>query len=207
ENHYYDKLNSKVELSLLKYLHKNGKVRHLLLELGSARGYVVNEYINGDSSYKELLSSETGYTYTKFFDRLKKYNMSLPENERITVHGVDIERFPNEPLLLLSKIIPDSLYNLPDDIGLSLESIRLYANYLKNYKSRYKYYDYDYEDEDEEDEKKSSKNSFVPIEYFRQSGYYQIKYLDTLIREYGEKKERFKSSLGESFPLFDQLMG
>ncbi|MFM6984948.1 MAG: hypothetical protein ACKOXF_12495 [Chitinophagaceae bacterium] len=51
ENHNYWSENNLIELKMIKHLHKTRGVRNLVIELGYARGYLLDRYINDDSTY------------------------------------------------------------------------------------------------------------------------------------------------------------
>lgn len=109
ENHTFAGFNSRIELKMLRYLNEKQGFRNLIIELGSARAYYMNRYIStGDSMAKKCLEATTGKKYMDMLKRLKKWNMSLPDSMRITVHGIDVERFNDLPMLRLAELLPDS---------------------------------------------------------------------------------------------------
>lgn len=154
EDHRYAKANVNLELSLMKFLHQNGDFRNLILELGYSRGYLVDRYINNleDSTLEDVLGYRTLDVFNNYFEDLRTYNLSLPPERRIHVHGIDVERFPVESVILLNYLMPaDSVANLPENIAILMESIRVFTNYKKslyedkeiNYDEEY-YYSDDY---------------------------------------------------------------
>lgn len=156
ENHMYVRINVNVELQLLKYFYKTQGVRHLIIELGSARADFSNQYISGDTSVKEYLEATTSRDYMKFYDRLQKWNLTLPAEERITIHGIDVERFCDLPVLQIANYFQDTL--VPSSINIAVKSILYMAQKFINQS-----YDY-YQRRDVSNEKS---------EYYYQFGYNQ----------------------------------
>lgn len=90
--------NTEVKLAFLKYLHEQHGVRFLIEEMGYGSGMQINKFLQtGDKTlltdfYTAVVGRQgaTQESY-EFYLRLGEYNLSLPEEERITVLGVDIQ--------------------------------------------------------------------------------------------------------------------
>jgi hypothetical protein len=98
-------VNLQVEWAFLTYLHRQAGVRNLLLESSYSFGLLVNHYLaTGDERLldKILLDLPICPEEQKaFYLRLKAFNDSLPEADRIKVTGIDLE---HEPLLALQAL-------------------------------------------------------------------------------------------------------
>jgi hypothetical protein len=192
ENHYYTSQNTNIQLKMLKYLNKKGGVRNLILELGYSRGYMLNKYINDDSSYYDLMKYTTSAYFLEMYKALRALNQGLDSGDRITVHGVDVERFADDGPILLAKLLPGGK-TVPASIGFSVDVIRSYGAYsMKRYKSLANF---------SEEEKKNESNVYYP----QDQGFYDGKTIDSMISDYLSNKAAFQLYLGEGFPLFDRV--
>jgi hypothetical protein len=185
ENHLYSEVNANLEFQMLKYLNQSAGVKNLLLELGYARGYILDKYINEDSTYFDLLSNVTSYTYNAFFKELRKYNLSLPDSMRIHVQGVDIERFPKESFVLLADLLPPDSLDVPKEIDFLVEVFRVYGNYSK--KANVEFYNY---------------YSFLPPENY----FLENRTLDSLVLQFESHRNYFETYLGANFELYSFVM-
>lgn len=90
--------NTELKLAFLKYLHEQYGVRFLIEEMGYGSGMQINKFLQtGDKTpltdfYTAVVGRQgaTQESY-EFYLRLGEYNLSLPEAERITVLGADIQ--------------------------------------------------------------------------------------------------------------------
>jgi hypothetical protein len=191
ENHYYTSENNNIKLKMLKYLNKKAGVRNLILELGYSRGFMLDKYINNDSSYYELMRYTTSIYYLEMYKELRKLNQSLDSGNRITVHGIDVERFADDGPILLAKLLPVKK-EVPASISFSVEVIRSYGAYsMKKYKSV----------TDDADEK----SSLNIDDYYTQSGFFDAKTIDTMIADYERSKAVYMEYLGADFAVFDKV--
>lgn len=102
-----------LRLALIKYLNQKFDVKYLLTEIGYSSSCYINQYLeSGDESklkivYLYLAGTES---FSKedynFWVDLRKYNLTVPENKRIKVIGIDIEHQTNSALKYLIDIIP-----------------------------------------------------------------------------------------------------
>jgi len=190
ENHTYADENTNIKLKMLKYLNKKAGVRNLLLELGYSRGYMLDKYINDDSSYYDLMKYTTSTYYLEMYKALRNFNQSLSPEDRVTVHGIDVERFADDGPILLAKLIP-SHKTIPASIDFSVEVIKSYGAYsMKKYQSLLM--------SDIDDE------SIIEGIYSGR-GFYDAKTIDTMIADYQVNKQVFKEYLGDDFALFDKV--
>ena len=94
ENHLEVGFNSVLEYSLMRLLYERAGYRHYILELSPARAYYLERYVvQGDKYAEKLIKGISSVEYFKFFKKLRDWNQTLPENDRIHIHGADVERF------------------------------------------------------------------------------------------------------------------
>ncbi|HEY1046817.1 MAG TPA: hypothetical protein VGF79_10280 [Bacteroidia bacterium] len=194
EDHRFASKNVKLELQMLKYLNEKADFKNLILELGYSRGYVLDQYVNNDSTYLDVLGSQTSYIYTKFCKDLRTFNLSLPIEKRIRVHGVDIERFPKEAALLMAHLLPADSVEVPVDIALLCESLRMYSKYVN---SVYGGYDSDRNDRTDE----MDGNIYYPYALYNH-GYNNRAFIDSLVNGVEQFKSSFQAYLGQNFDVF-----
>jgi hypothetical protein len=129
ENHTYVTFNSQMELKMLRYLNQKTGLRDFVIELGGARAHFLNRYISGaDTMAEKYLKATTSPRYMDLFKRLKKFNMELPDSLRITVHGIDVERFNDLPVMRLSELLPDSA--VPSALFTAVDAIEMASAHL-----------------------------------------------------------------------------
>lgn len=197
ENHNYRYTNSKNQIKLFKFLNNTYGVNTLILEFGYSNGWIVNKYINSekDSNLLELLENYTYKEYSDFYTNLRTYNLSLPDSMKLTVLGVDVERFYNLNAKILSMLLPSTTPH--DSILISVESLRSLGSFLDKYQSNLISQSKE-SMEDTEDEFKFS--MFTPESYYISSTLYDI------VEDYDKHIELFKSYLGENFESFNTLI-
>lgn len=106
ENHTYSEFNCRFELRFLKYLHQTQGVKHFLFEQSPAVGYIIDKIVvDGKKSFQNYLSDMFYSPYYGLVKGLKRYNDSLPDAEKIHVHGIDAERFPYFSIYALNAIV------------------------------------------------------------------------------------------------------
>jgi hypothetical protein len=186
ENHQYVKSNNKIKMELLQFLHNQYGFNNLIIELGYSRGYMLNQYINNDSTFYELLASNTDKEYLEFYKKLRKLNLSFPENKRIQVHGIDVERFPEDGFILMKKIL-EPYQNIPDSLVFMIENIKAYSTYFMSRKS--------IETSEDDDERYQ----------YNYTSFYNSKTIDTLLNEYRQNRTLFQNYLKNDFELFDKV--
>ncbi|MFI5205014.1 MAG: erythromycin esterase family protein [Flavobacteriales bacterium] len=137
ENHQFRASNAKLELKLLKYLHRTAGVKHLLLEFGYTSGYLVDRYVYyGDTTAYAILKAYFAETYLWLFKGVKEFNATLDSTEKIRVHGIDFEDNMYFTVKTILNIMPDK--EAPDEIGLQIETLRnMDSRYSKNSTSIY----------------------------------------------------------------------
>jgi len=127
--------NSELELALLKHLNQKDKIRYLLAEMGYSSSCYINEYLeSGDEAklkliYNDLVSTASWSKESyNFWIELRKYNLTIPEDQRIKVIGIDIEHQVKTACDYLYSILPPAAP--PKVIKSSIEK------YTDNFKSK-----------------------------------------------------------------------
>ncbi|MBN2745950.1 MAG: hypothetical protein JXR34_04425 [Bacteroidales bacterium] len=195
ENHSYRAANTELQIAFIHYLHEKANLKHIVMEFGTARGWLVDHYINNqDTTYGEFLRLYSFPEYYAYYKKLRELNLSYPESKRLRVYGIDVERFNETPLKVLSLLIPDK--EIPDSIALNIESILGIAGYNDNYLSNKK--------------QKSDDDDYVMPSTFRQYGartYSSEKTVSTIIDEYFKYQKYYQEYLGDSaYQLFDIII-
>lgn len=187
----YANFNSKFEFKLLKYLNRNAGFNNYLLEIGPAKAYLVNQFVNSaDSTTETLLQSVSSYSAMRMYRNLKKLNKSLPDSAKIKVYGVDIERYSSLPLIQMSQLLPKD--SIPDQLRIAVEALHGAAKYivikgLENY----------------EREKNGTEYSY----YYQPSAFSIRQSVDEFLRFYDSLKPAFQTWLGKNFEQVETSVG
>lgn len=122
---HWKAVNSQLQFSFLKYLHQKAGVRNLLLEGGYSYGYLVNRYLeSGDDKLLEKVLQDIPICpkdQRELFEKIRDYNLSLPEEDRIQVHGIDLEHAPVLSVHSLNNLMPET--TLPPSIASNMEKL------------------------------------------------------------------------------------
>jgi hypothetical protein len=125
--------NSILTLQFLKYLHQTAGVRYYLLETDHGTAGLWNIYLDtGDESILERimkhLKGSPAYTEdtVALYRGIREYNLTLPEEERIVLVGVDISHRVGVAMWYLSMLLPNE--TPPHEIADAIESIIEAAN-------------------------------------------------------------------------------
>ncbi|MBS3913662.1 MAG: hypothetical protein KG003_04135 [Bacteroidetes bacterium] len=191
ENHMYVKFNSKMELKMLRYLNKKLGLRNFIIELGEARAHFLNRYILNpkDTAATNYLRATTSPRYMDLFNRLRSYNMSLPDSLKIHVYGIDVERFNDLPLMRLAELLP--VENIPSAIRVGVESVKGAAAYMVKVGL-------------DEYEKARDESSTYHYEGYQTAPFYINPTITEFIRYYDSLNPIFRSWLGEKFDEVNQ---
>lgn len=187
ENHLFRKSNYMLQLKMLRYLHKKAGVRHLFLEFGYSRGWLVNKYVQtGDTSLYKILKDYSYEEYALLYKGIWEFNKTLDSADRVTVDGIDIERSVATPLKVLSMLLPEK--EAPEEISLTVESLKALALMHDDKNDR---------DELEED---GSKNKYENRYISDKSS------LKKILEDYDTKKEVYINYLGENAAGFNEII-
>jgi len=191
EDHRFMQFNSRMELKFMQYLHRFG-VRHMIMELGYARGYVLQQYLNtGDSVWRSILKATTGKKYMKMYQAMRDWNRSLPDSAKITVSGIDVERFTDIPVLLIEQFLPDS--GIPSDLLIPVEAIKGLARYTYAINS----------DDEEGNEGKDEEDAW---DYEDRGDFNEYRTISNFVKDYDSLRSKFKTWLGKDFGRVDTLV-
>lgn len=190
EDHRFMQFNSRMELKFMQYFHRFG-LRHMIMELGYARGYVLQQYLNtGDSVWRSILKATTGAKYMKMYQTMRDWNRSLPDSAKITVSGIDVERFTDIPVLLIEQFLPDS--GIPSELLIPVEAIKGLARYT-----------YAINADNEESEGKDEEDSW---DYEDRGDFNEYRTISAFVTDYDSLRSRFRSWLGKDFGRVDTLV-
>ena len=129
ENHMHVAMNGMLEFKLLRFLHEKAGVRHLLLELGEARGWYANRYVNDiDSQERYCLQATTSVEHMKILENIRDWNRTLPMEQRIQIHGIDVERFNDIAVLRLSDMLPKT--GVPKSLYSAVQGVHQAAGWI-----------------------------------------------------------------------------
>lgn len=107
--------NTKLQLLLLKYLHKTQNVRWYLIEASKAWAFFINKFLStGNDKYLDYPFIISDANELSFFKKIYEFNQKLPEKDRIKVIGVDnIFAYGQHTLALLSlKVLLEESQNI-----------------------------------------------------------------------------------------------
>ena len=190
ENHLFRNSNYKLQLKMLKYLHEYRGVKHLLLEFGFSRGYLVNHYVQtGDSSAFQALNDYSYKEYAKLYQGIRKYNESLDSADRIHIHGIDLERSFLTSIKLLNLKMPDTDVEIPDSIALDIESLRSLMGYNDNLYQGLK-----------------DGFSHEALYNFYRPTYSDANTVQAILESFASNSELYKAYLGEHYAIWKKIM-
>lgn len=105
-------------LKILRYLHMNAGVRILAIEHGKSVAFMINEFLaSGEYSMLEHITRNTmfwGKEHRIFFNELRKFNLALPEKERIIIKSIDIEYKQESAIFMINHFIGEK--QIPEDL-------------------------------------------------------------------------------------------
>jgi hypothetical protein len=106
ENHMFATFNTEFQYKFLTYLHENHDVNHFIFEQSPAVGYIIEKVIIEDKTASLHYLQDMFYDpFYELVKDLRKYNDSLPLEDKIRVHGIDAERFPYFSVYALDLIV------------------------------------------------------------------------------------------------------
>ncbi|NQZ74858.1 MAG: hypothetical protein HRT61_01935 [Ekhidna sp.] len=98
-------------LKTLKYLHKHANVRILAIEQGTSAAMMINSFLEtGDTIRLREIARNTmfwGQENWRFFQDLRSFNLTLPENDRVYVSSIDIEYKMESAIFVINEMIAD----------------------------------------------------------------------------------------------------
>jgi len=186
ENHEFKSSNVKLQLKMFKYLYKNAGVRTMLIELGYSWGWLFNEYVQtGDTNIFNILETYSWKQYTDLYKGVREFNEPLPENEKVNVIGVDVERFYGLPIKTLCYLLPEN--DPPDELILNVESLTGLSVYNDEYM-----------------EQRRSDNYWD--DYYYSSNYSSHNTIEAFVEDFNSKRALYKEYIGQNFTLFERIV-
>ncbi len=114
ENHTQVEFNARAEYTLMRSLYEHCGYRNFIIEMSPVRAYYMERYIShNDTHARDLLKSVASDKFLRLFDHLHAWMKNIPQNERIHVRGLDVERFYDmsfyrmNDVLKKQKTVPD----------------------------------------------------------------------------------------------------
>lgn len=201
EDHRFIEANNSTTLAFLKYLNQKQGVNHLMLELGYSWGEIANRYIQtGDSALFELLQYSSHKSFNVFFKDLYEYNKNLSPENKIQIHGIDVERFYELALLHLNFLIP-STKEVPNELILSIESIQSLAKYVEIQGLQEK----ENEEEEESTEEDSSEEEDEYSSSLDISKYSIFQSIDSILSDFQRNRKLYAVFLDSNFTEFEKI--
>src|SRR5690606_16528183 len=129
ENHSYAEANNKFQIEFFEYLIQKAGVRHFLMEAGYSRGKIMNDYVQtGDSIAYEMLKVGSYPVFVELYNALRKLYLKYSDSGiSFMIHGIDVERSSTLPIFYMESLLPKNVIHYPDNIFLSIESIKAIA--------------------------------------------------------------------------------
>ncbi|MEM6805653.1 MAG: hypothetical protein AAF696_29920 [Bacteroidota bacterium] len=122
---HWKAVNSQLQFRFLQYLHQRAGVRNLLLEGGYSYAYLINKYLKtGDGKLLDKVLQDIPVCpkdQRKLFERIRNYNLELAAEDRIEVHGIDLEHSPILALQSLNNLLPEK--EVPKNISHRIEKL------------------------------------------------------------------------------------
>ena len=122
---HWKAVNSQLQFRFLQYLHQKAGVKNLLLEGGYSYAYLINKYLKtGDEKLLDKVLQDIPVCpkdQRKLFERIRSYNLELEPQDRIEVHGIDLEHSPILALQSLSNLLPEK--EIPPSISHKIEKL------------------------------------------------------------------------------------
>lgn len=104
------RINSRLQLAFLLYLHQRAGVRNLIVEGGYSTGFLLNQYLTtGDSGILQKVLTNIPVCpedQMALFRQLYHYNQAQPDSLRIRVMGIDLDHSPELSLQVLHTLLP-----------------------------------------------------------------------------------------------------
>ncbi|MBD3638329.1 MAG: hypothetical protein HUJ25_13335 [Crocinitomicaceae bacterium] len=106
ENHNYASFNTRLEFKLLSYLYETQGVRHFIFEQSPGVGYIIEEIIINDKKSNMHFLKDVFYDpFYYLVKQINKFNDTLALEDKIHIHGIDVERFPYFSIYALDQIV------------------------------------------------------------------------------------------------------
>lgn len=140
ENHGIVEFNSRMEYTMMRSLYEHCGYRNFIIEMSPSRAYFMEQYVcHSDTQARKYLKSVSSVKFLTLFDHLHQWMQTLPEKDRIKIHGIDVERFSdmsyylvNEALQNQKTVPPREIYSLSKVLIPSIVKT-VYSNGISEY--------------------------------------------------------------------------
>ena len=140
ENHA-SQFNEVIDTKLFQYLYHQHGVRVYIAESSIGMAYYINRYINtGYEFFLDYVMANYSGSFSQTLHnrarlvRLKDFNLSLPEGERITYIGIDVEHQVTVGFRVFKQLVPQATIEAPHPEELTSIIYEInntsYSNYL-----------------------------------------------------------------------------
>lgn len=141
---HWRSINTQLQFSFLKYLHKQAGVRHLIVEGGYSYGFLLNEFLeSGDERLLNKVMRDVPICpedQMELYRRIHRYNKYLDPADKIQVTGIDLEHSPELVLQTLYRMMPEDA-DPPKRIRPKIEELqRLHESQFFNEKEVRKFF-------------------------------------------------------------------
>lgn len=114
--HHGTKKNYDLRFYLIKYFNKKANIRYHLTETSYSGAFLVNRYLETREEkyikkYIKTLKGTFGYNNEvfEFWKEVRKYNLTIPKDDRIIFIGIDVEHQSDAAILALNYLLPEKL--------------------------------------------------------------------------------------------------
>jgi len=171
ENHGMVEFNSRLEYTLMRSLYEHCGYRNFIIEMSPSRAYFMERYVShNDTQARNYLKSVSSIKFLTLFDHLHQWMQTLPEKDRIKVHGIDVERFSDMSYYLVNEAFQNQkttpskeIYSLTKMIVPAIVK-SIYSNGIEEYK-----YSGSYDISSQKNTKISGKKINGEFEYYANS--------------------------------------
>lgn len=106
ENHLMVEFNARMEYTMMRSLYENCGYRNFIIEMSPSRAYYMERYVShNDTQARNYLRSVSSLKFLTLFDHLHQWMQTIPKQDRIKIHGIDVERFNDMSIYLLNDVI------------------------------------------------------------------------------------------------------
>ncbi len=112
--HHGTMKNYDLQFYLIKYFNQKANIRYHITEKGYSGALLINRYLETGQEkyikkYIKTLKGTFGYNNEvfEFWKEMRKYNLTLPKDDRIIFIGIDVEHQSDAAILALNYLLPE----------------------------------------------------------------------------------------------------
>ena len=133
------KMVPRATMKVLKLLHKTANVRILAIEQGASAAYMINNYLSsGDTTLLRQIARNTmfwGKENWEFFEDLRQFNLSLPEEDKVIVRSIDIEYKMESAIFVINQLIGDK--EIPKSLQSTIGTFKMLFDDTRAHREQY----------------------------------------------------------------------